>query len=374
MKPGPRQRVRAWSMKRILTMLGGSALLLVAPMVWAQQPPLLSDKEAFELYGRAAQLMESISVAAPELTRAGAPLVENAQQALMALRAAGGQHAGLTYTFLANVRAYLLLADAVPKPYPFPELARKQLEELRDASSRIETNFRALVEQKEALLRTPDRDNLALYAEANLKLAPAVQGRPRVVFLGDSITYGWRLDEYFPDRDFVNRGIGGQSTGQMLGRMKADVIDLKPAAVLVLAGTNDIAYGIPLRTVENNLTMIADLAQAHRITPLFASVLPINDYHKSEDPGFEMSKRRPPETIRSLNAWIQNLCRERNYIYVDYFSQMADQAGFLRADLTDDGLHPNSAGYRIMAPVALAAIGRVSAPPPKRGVRRLFHR
>lgn len=335
----------------------------------AQGRPL-SNKEAFDLYGRSVQLMESTAVAVPELARAGAPVTENARQALLTMRSLGRQHAGLTYTFLVNVRVYLMLADAVPKPSPFPEEAGKQLAELRDSLNRIEDNFRSLLDQRERELADPDRDRLARYADADKKLPPPQPGKPRVVFLGDSITDFWRLNEYFPDRDFVNRGISGQITGQMLGRLKADVLDLKPAAVLVLAGTNDIARGIPLPTIENNLAMIADLAQAHHITPLIASVLPVSDYHKDENPAWEVTKRRPSEAIRALNAWIQDFCRQRNYTCVDYFSGLVDEAGFLKADLADDGLHPNGAGYRIMAPIALAAVDKAVEATQQKGRRR----
>jgi len=350
--------------------IGGCALVVWAAAAWAQQAGLLNSRDFIARCTRAAELMESTSVTVPDLVRASAPLMENTCQALLNLRTLSPQHGPLTYTFLTNLRAYLALADALPKPQPFPEEGRKQFVELRDQLSRLEAHFRALLDQKEQALRSPDRDNLRRYAEANEKLPPPQPGRPRVVFLGDSITDGWRLNEYFPDRDFVNRGISGQITGEMLGRMKADVIDLKPDAVLVLAGTNDIARGVPLRAIENNLTMIADLAQAHRIKLLFASVLPVSDYHKDRDPAYEHSKRRPLETIRSLNAWIQSFCRQRGCLYVDYFPALADKAGFLQADLADDGLHPNSAGYRLMAPIALAAIDQAVPPSSRKGRRR----
>jgi lysophospholipase L1-like esterase len=327
----------------------------------------LSNQEAFDLYGRTVQLMESTAVAVPELARAGAPITENARQALITLRALGRQNAGVTYSFLTNVRAYLALSDAVAKPSPFPEEAAKQFSELRTGLIRIEENFREVLDQREREIANPDRDQLARYAEANSRLTPPQAGKPRVVFMGDSITDGWRLNEYFSDRDFVNRGISGQITGQMLARMKADVIDLKPAAMIVLAGTNDIARGIPVGVIVNNLSMIADLAKAHNITPIFASVLPVSDYHKDQNPAWEATKRRPPETIRTLNAWIQSFCRERNFVYADYFSAVVDQAGFIRADAANDGLHPNSTGYRLIAPVALAAIDKaVTAAPEKR--------
>jgi hypothetical protein len=226
---------------------GLAAWLLIASLAQARA---LSNKEAFDLYGRTVQLMESTAVSVPELARAGAPITENARQALIAMRALDRQNTGLTYTFLTNLRGYLTLADVVPKPSPFPEEASRQFSELRDGLNRVEANFRALLDQRERDLADPDRDRLSRYAEDNGRLPPTLPAKPRVVFLGDSITDFWRLNEYFQNRDFVNRGISGQTTGQMLGRMKADVLDLKPAAVLVLAGTNDIARGIPIGAIS----------------------------------------------------------------------------------------------------------------------------
>lgn len=181
-----------------------------------------------------------------------------------------------------------------------------------------------------------------------------------MVFLGDSITAGWRLKEYFPDRDVLNRGIGGQVTGEMLGRFKTDVIDLKPAAVLILAGTNDLARGTPIEIIENNLAMMADLAGHHKIKVAIASVLPVSDYHKQKNPAFEMTRRRPPQLINALNAWIRNLCQARGYVYIDYAAQLTDGSGFLREDTADDGLHPNALGYRLMAPVAQETMARLA--------------
>jgi len=346
--------------------IAGIGLWLAAAAAEAQQGALLASKELLAACTQAGNLMESTAAAVPELVRASAPLLENARQACRNLSAISPQHGPLTYHLLANLRAYLSLADALPKPEPFPAEAQAQFVQLRALAGRLEAHFRALLEQKEIALRNPDRDILRRYAEANRKLPPPQPGRPRVVFLGDSITDGWRLNEYFPDRDFVNRGISGQITGEMLGRMKADVIDLKPAAVLVLAGTNDLARGVEPQTIRNNLTMIADLAEAHGIKPLFASLLPVSDYHKDKNPAWEQTRRRPPEAIRELNAWIEAFCRKRNFVYVDYFSQLADAAGRLRAEWADDGLHPNAAGYRVMAPVALAAIEKALAPAPRR--------
>jgi lysophospholipase L1-like esterase len=348
------------------------SVALAASALYGQMMP---PKEALVLYERVTQLMESTTVPIPGLGRAAAPVLENARQALINLQASQ-PHSGITYEFLTNVRAYMALFDSVTKPQPFPETARRQVSELREAVDRIESHFRSLLVQKETELRTPDRDALRRYAEANEKQPPVMPGRPRVVFLGDSITDGWRLNEYFPDRDFVNRGISGQITGQMLGRMKADVIDLQPRAVLILAGTNDIGRSVPLKTIQDNLTMIADLADHYKIKPLFASILPISDYHKKENPQFERSRQRPPATIGEMNRWIRGFCAKRDYIYIDYYSEMADASGFIKPDLADDGLHPNAKGYRIMAPLALEAINKAVAPPappppePKQGKKR----
>jgi lysophospholipase L1-like esterase len=337
-------------------------LIFAALIGKAQQSALLTQREAISLYERAVQLLDSSKVAIPELARAGDPLAENCRQALATMKATGGQDAPLTFSFYTNLRAYLALSDVVPKPYPMPETVCSQFTELRGIADRIEAHFSALLRFKESQLRDPDRDELRRYAEANQKLGPPQVNKPRVVFLGDSITDGWRLNEYFPDRDFVNRGISGQITGQMLGRMKADVVDLKPAAVVILGGTNDIARGIAVPVIENNLTMIADLAEVYKIKPLFASLLPVSDYHKDRDPRYEQVKRRPLGTIQAVNNWLQEFCRRRNYTYIDYFSKLVDSAGYLAADLSDDGLHPNAAGYRRMAPVVLEAIDTAIKP------------
>ena len=350
--------------------------LLLTPAALPQDAPppspLLTGTDVLLLGHRVVELMESTTLALPGMLQAGAPASENVRQSVATMEATSAQNASLLFTLLTNARAYLALTDVMPKPFPFPEQARHQLEELRNAADRADSHFRALLDQKELQARNPDRDNLKRYAEGNARLAPPVAEMPRVVFLGDSITDAWRLNEYFPGRDFVNRGIGGQITGEMLGRMKADVIDLKPRAMIVLAGTNDIARGVPIAAIENNLAMIASLAEFNNVKPLFASVLPISDYHKDVNPRFEMSKSRPPGAILELNRWLRQFCTQRGYPYVDYFSAMVDKAGFLKADLADDGLHPNGAGYRVMGPVAQAAIDTIAgAKPPKAAKKRL---
>jgi len=363
-----------------------TAALVAAPAYYPQTPPaaassqstapataLLSNNDALALLRRISQLMESTMVATPGMTRAAAPLAENVKQALANIESTSAQNTGQIYNLLANVRAYLSLSDALPKQYPFAETARKQVADLRDSVDRMDADFAALLEYREEQSRGADRDNLKRYADENARLGPPSANTPRVVFLGDSITDGWRLSEYFSGRDFVNRGISGQITGEMLGRMMADVIKLKPAAMLVLAGTNDIARGVPVSTIENNLTMIADLADFNQIRPVFASVLPVSDYHKNVNSRFEMTRHRPPATILTLNRWLQQFCAQRGYIYADYFASMVDSAGYLQADLADDGLHPNAKGYRAMAPIALNAIDRtVSTQGKKKKKGRLF--
>jgi lysophospholipase L1-like esterase len=352
-------------------------LVCVAMTLSAQQPAagpaLLTGKDLLNSYERVIQLMESTTVSVPELARAGAPLIENERQALTNVRANPADGAA-NYAFLTNLRAYLALSDAVPKPFPFSVEEQKQFNDLRDATTRTESHFRALIGLKDQQLRNPDRDNLTRFAELDSRTGPPVAGKPRVVFFGDSITDFWRLNEYFPDRDFINRGISGQITGQMLGRMESDVVRLQPAAVLVLAGTNDIARGVSLFAIENNLIAIGELANFHQIKVIFASVLPVSDYHKDVNPNYEMTKTRPPATIRALNDWLKSFCARRDFTYLDYYSQMVDSSGYLKADLADDGLHPNGTGYRIMAPLALAAVDKVLTvePTPKQKKSRLF--
>ncbi len=319
------------------------------------QSPLLPAREVTDLQQRGVQLMESISLLVPELSRASAPLLENAKQARQNLiLAPGGMHSGLAHTYLVNARAFAILSDAVPKPFPFPEEGRKQMSEYRDLLAKLEAHFNALLLQRENAMRPADRDNLKRYAEANTRLSPATPGR--VVFLGDSITDGWRLNEYFPTQDYVNRGISGQVTGEMLGRLKADVLDLKPAAVVILAGTNDLARGVALTTIENNLTMIGDLLAFHKIKPIYSSVLPISDYHADVNPTYRRSPQRPPDQIRALNQWMESFCKNRGFTYLNYFPALADGTGMLKTDVAEDGLHPNAMGYRLMAPLVAEAI------------------
>lgn len=351
-------------------------VLLIASLAPAQTqapPALLPDAEARQLYLRTAQLMEAGGFAIPELARAGAPLIENLRQTVESLEFLGWRNPTLHYRILTNLRAYLLIADAVPKPVPFPEASRTQLAELRNAQATIEVYYQALIDDLQRQLRNPDRDNLRRYAEANTQLPAPSPNKARVVFYGDSITDAWRLNEYFPGRDFVNRGISGQITSQMLGRFQTDVVALKPEAVLILAGTNDIARGVPPETIQANFTMMADLADHHKIHFAIASILPVSDYHKDKNRLFERTPQRPPKAISDMNAWLKRFCEQRGYPFVNYFDAMKNAEGLLTIDLADDGLHPNAKGYTVMAPIALAGIEAALNPPkPERRRRRLF--
>lgn len=205
--------------------------------------------------------------------------------------------------------------------------------------------------------RLNDWPNLERYKEANAKVPPIEKNEARVVFLGDSITDGWKLDEYFPGKPYINRGIRGQTTPQMLIRIRPDVIAHKPKAVVILAGINDIAGNTGPMTIEmitDNYASIAELAKANGIKVIFASVLPVHDYGKNK-----MSERLSPETILKLNDWLKAYCKANGHTYLDYFSKMVDEKGMLKSDLANDGLHPNAEGYKIMAPLAEAAIQQV---------------
>ncbi len=319
------------------------------------QQALLSDSQLLGLYGRSIQLMEASAVTAPELSRMGAPVVADARQTLTALHMRPWD-SGINFQFIGNLRAYVALVDAAVKPYPLPKAAHDQFVELRDILERAEVHFRAKLDEQMKALRSSDPAELSRYTDDNARLGPPKPGNRRIVFFGDSITDGWRLNEYFPGRDFVNRGISGQTTGEMLQRFQSDVVNLKPEAVVILAGTNDIGRGIPLTAIESNLTVIADLAAMHEIRVVLSSLLPVNDVHKADNPQFERSLLRPPSSIRQLNQWIAGLCTQRKLVFLDYYGATVDAQGLLKAELSDDGLHPNGSGYRIMAPLVLAAI------------------
>lgn len=342
-------------------------LLATALATAAFAQSLLNANDATALALRISQLMESTAATLPGLVQTSADITQSAKKDVTGLQA-NANNAPLSFDFLNQARAYLALTDAIPKPFPMPETARKQFIELREGVERFQTHFQALLAQKERQIRPPDRDNLHRYADANAKLGPPSPKLTRVVFMGDSITDFWRLNEYFTGREYINRGISGQVTGEILGRMKADVIDLKPAVVAILGGTNDLARNVPLATIENNLTMMADLAAASGIKVVLSSVLPVSDVHKRANPLFEQTPARQPVLIKALNDWLERFCTQRKLIYLDYFSALRDDGGMFTEDLSDDGLHPNGKGYRIMAPLLgeAAAKAAQSTKPPSR--------
>jgi acyl-CoA thioesterase I len=205
---------------------------------------------------------------------------------------------------------------------------------------------------------TDDFGELKRYRAADAAMAPPAASEKRVVFLGDSITDSWKLANYFPGKPYINRGIDGQTTSQMLVRFRQDVINLHPKVLVVLAGTNDIA-GVTgpasNEDIEANYASMAELARAHGIGIVFASVLPVHNYTADAKESFA---RRPRERILALNHWLKDYCVRNGDVYLDYFSAMVDENGLLKRDLAEDGLHPNDAGYKIMAPLAEAAIAK----------------
>jgi lysophospholipase L1-like esterase len=208
-----------------------------------------------------------------------------------------------------------------------------------------------------------DWPNLTRYAEANATLAAPAKFELRVVFMGDSITDAWVSPEFggfFPGKPYVDRGISGQTTPQMLIRFRPDVIALQPKIVVILAGTNDIAGNTGPMTVgqiEANLVSMAELAKTNKIRVVLASVLPVSNYgHDRQGNPLDMRINRPPEKILELNAWIKKYSTANGHTYLDYFSAMVDPQGLLQQDLSDDGLHPNAKGYAMMTPLAEQAI------------------
>jgi lysophospholipase L1-like esterase len=208
-----------------------------------------------------------------------------------------------------------------------------------------------------------DFGQLERYRAADAQLGPPAAGEQRVVFFGDSITDIWKLDESFPGKHYINRGIGGQTTPQMLVRFRPDVIDLQPAVVVVLAGTNDIAGNTgeeTLEQIEGDYATLAELAKVHGIHLVFASVMPINDYNPT---ALRFFLQRSPAKILKLNEWLKKYCADNGLVYLDYFSAMVDDHGMLKAELTGDGLHPNAAGFGVMAPLAEAAVEKALGMP-----------
>lgn len=215
-----------------------------------------------------------------------------------------------------------------------------------------------------------DWNQLGRYHAANQELLaePPVAGR--VVYIGDSITDGWPLAESFPGEPYVNRGISGQTTAQMLVRFYPDVLALNPDAVVIFAGTNDIARNNGPQTIQmiqHNIMAMVELAQAHDVKVVLAGIMPINDRTtlpmgrgaSDQAPRVRIqSVTRPPADILALNRWLESYAAERGAVYADFHTATVDAEGFLRDGITNDGLHPNAQGYALMAPVVSEAIER----------------
>ena len=252
----------------------------------------------------------------------------------------------VTALFLSATRG---TAQAPPQTPDVTPLS-KQVAKLEETAARDERTLQ-------------DWPNLARYRDANATITAPPAGEARVVFMGDSITDMWpepRFGEFFPGKPYIGRGISGQTTPQMLIRFRPDVIALHPRVVVILAGTNDIAGNtgpMTLEEIEANLISMSELAHANGIRVVLSAVLPIYDGGRTSDGRpLVMSDRRPPEKILALNQWIRNYAAHHGDVYLDYFSAMVDDHGFLKKDLSEDGLHPNKAGYAVMAPLAEKAI------------------
>ncbi len=199
-----------------------------------------------------------------------------------------------------------------------------------------------------------DWANLNRFKEANVKLMEQPSDKNRIVFMGNSITEGWSNlnPDFFKGKPYVNRGINGQTTPQMLIRFRADVIDLKPAVVVILAGTNDIAGNTGPSTIEmiaDNIKSMAEIARANDIQVVLSSTLPAYDYPWK--PGLN-----PAGKIVLLNQMLKDYAKKNKMTYLDYFSEMADSRNGLPEKYSSDGVHPNKEGYKVMGPLAEKAI------------------
>lgn len=198
-----------------------------------------------------------------------------------------------------------------------------------------------------------DFGNLERFRAADLEVASRPMDNDRVVFIGDSITEGWKLESAFPGKPYINRGISGQTSSQILLRFRQDVIDLHPRVAVILAGTNDLAENtgpVTLAEIEGNLESMAQLAAANHIGVVLCSLLPSANYW------WHSQLPNPTPRIAALNQWLEAYAARQHYAFVDYYGAMRDSAGALRHNLSSDGVHPSSAGYAVMAPLAQTGI------------------
>ncbi len=212
--------------------------------------------------------------------------------------------------------------------------------------------LRTELERRQKILK--DWANLSRYRADNASVSAPAAGETRVVFMGDSITDSWgrKYGKFFPGKAYVNRGISGQTTPQMLVRFREDVIDLKPAVVVILAGINDIAQNtgpIKLEDTYGNIISMAELAKANNIKVVITSTLPAYDFPWRPN-------MQPAEKVVKLNEMLKAYATKNNIVYVDYFSAMADERKGLPKSLSGDGVHPNLEGYKIMEPLVQKGI------------------
>ncbi len=259
---------------------------------------------------------------------------------------------------LLRVLAVAALAGGIGVRAQIPPPVQATAEDGYQAAHSLE-----LYREGNARMFMNDFGQLERYHDADVELKPPTAGESRVIFFGDSITDIWKLDESFPGKHYINRGIGGQTTPQMLVRFRQDVIDLHPAVVVILAGTNDIAGNSGTETleqIEDDYASFAELARSNGIRVVFSSVTPINAENQR---ALLFFLQRSPEKILALNVWLKKYCSDHDLVYLDYFSAMVDDQGFLKKKLTEDGLHPNADGFAVMAPLAETAIAKALAQP-----------
>ena len=255
----------------------------------------------------------------------------------------------INYNVMYAQQIIPLHTDSIPN-----SITGKDLQLINSQNKTVQLTDAQIEERKATELFHNDWANIKRYASENKSLKPVPAGEKRIVFMGNSITELWKTTDssFFTGKPYINRGIGGQTTPQMLVRFREDVIDLKPAVVVILGGINDIAENTGPTTVENifgNILSMAELSTANHIKVVLSSVLPAYDFPWR--PGLE-----PAEKIAKLNALIKSYADKNNFVYVDYYSAMVDKRKGLDEKFTNDGVHPTLAGYKVMEPLAEKAI------------------
>ena len=215
----------------------------------------------------------------------------------------------------------------------------------------IENDIRLHLED---IAKETDWANNNYYKEANLKLKAYSADKKRVVFMGDSITENWGIlkPEFFSQTKFINRGISGQTSPQMLIRFRSDAIELEPSIIIILAGTNDIAGNTgptTIKMISNNIISMSELAISHNIKVIISSVLPIYSYNWSD-------VKEPNKKVIDLNKILYDYATKKNLPFLDYYSSMVDNRPGLKKEFSDDEVHPNKVAYEVMSDLALKAI------------------